>query len=102
MVDINFIHISLKIDSFIMFSSFFFLRKKKKEAKKVRHEQRSHYRIQMNLMCNCISDEGGPLGIGLQELISNHLHRRWTKAIVVSTGGKGPASTGSGDRQEEE
>jgi hypothetical protein len=51
---------------------------------------------------NCLTDEGRPLGIGLQERISNHLRRLWTKAMVVSAEGKGPAMTGSGIRQEED
>ena len=38
----------------------------------------------MNLMCNCISDEGGPPGIGLQELVSNHLMLNLLRAFVVS------------------
>ena len=33
---------------------------------------------------NCLTDEGGPFGTGLQELISNHLRRLWSKAMVVS------------------
>ena len=32
----------------------------------------------------CAEDEGGPLGVGLQELISNHLKLLWSKAMVVS------------------
>ena len=53
-------------------------------------------------MRNCSIDEGGPLGTGLQELVSNHLWRLWSKAMVVSAEGKGLALTGSGDRQEED
>jgi hypothetical protein len=49
---------------------------------------------------NCFSDEGGPLGIGLQERVPNHLRRLWSKAMVVSAKAKGPALTGSGVRQE--
>ena len=33
---------------------------------------------------SCAEDEGGPLGVGLQELISNHLKLLWSKAMVVS------------------
>ena len=33
---------------------------------------------------SCVEDEGGPLGVGLQELISNHLKLLWSKAMVVS------------------
>jgi hypothetical protein len=50
----------------------------------------------------CSTDEGGPLGTGLQEQVPNHLRRLWSKATVVSTEGKGLARTGSGDRQEED
>ena len=53
-------------------------------------------------MRNCLTDEGRPLEIGLQERVSNHLRRLWTKAMVVSTEGKGLARTKSGDRQEED
>ena len=48
-------------------------------------------------MCNCLTDEGRPLETGLQEQVSNHLRRLWTKAMVVSAEGKGPGRTGSGD-----
>ena len=51
---------------------------------------------------NYITDEGRPLGTGLQEQVSNHLRRRWSKARVVSTGGKGLARTRSDDRQKED
>jgi hypothetical protein len=51
---------------------------------------------------NCLTDESRPLGIGLQEQIPNHLWRLWSKAMVVSAEGKGPATTGSGVRQEED
>ena len=53
-------------------------------------------------MRNCLTDEGGPLGTGLQERVPNHLRRLWSKAMVVSAEGKGPALTGSGVRQEED
>ncbi len=32
----------------------------------------------------CAEDEGGPLGVGLQERASNHLKLLWSKAMVVS------------------
>ena len=51
---------------------------------------------------NCLTDEGRPLGVGLQERIPNHLRRLWSKAMVVSAEGKGSATTGSGIRQEED
>jgi hypothetical protein len=51
---------------------------------------------------NCLTDEGRPLGTGLQGQVPNHLRRLWTKAMVVSTEGKGLARTRSGDRQEED
>jgi hypothetical protein len=50
----------------------------------------------------CSTDEGRPLGTGLQEQVSNHLRRLWSKAAVVSAEGKGLARTRSGDRQEED
>jgi hypothetical protein len=52
--------------------------------------------------CNCLIDEGRPLGTGLQGQVSNHLRRLWSKVMVVSTEGKGLARTRSGDRQEED
>jgi hypothetical protein len=51
---------------------------------------------------NCLTDEGRPLGTGLQGQVPNHLRRLWSKAMVVSTEGKGLARTRSGDRQEED
>jgi len=33
---------------------------------------------------NCVKDEGGPLGAGLQEQAPNHLKLLWSKAMVVS------------------
>jgi hypothetical protein len=51
---------------------------------------------------NCLTDEGRPLGTGLQGQDPNHLRRLWSKAMVVSTEGKGLARTRSGDRQEED
>jgi hypothetical protein len=48
-------------------------------------------------VCNCSTDEGRPLGTGLQERVPNHLRRLWSKAMVVSAEGKGPGRTGSGD-----
>jgi hypothetical protein len=48
-------------------------------------------------VCNCLTDEGRPLGTGLQEQVSNHLRRLWSKAMVVSAEGKGPGRTRSGD-----
>ena len=53
-------------------------------------------------MRNCLTDEGRPLGTGLQEQVPNHLRRLWSKAMVVSAEGKGLGRTGSGDRQEED
>ena len=52
-------------------------------------------------MCNCLIDEGRRLGSGWQEQVPNHLRRLWTKAKVVSRGGKGLGRTRSGDWQEE-
>src|SRR5437764_9396915 len=38
-------------------------------------------------VCNCLIDEGGPLGTGLQEQVPNHHWRLRAKAVVVSAGG---------------
>ena len=35
-------------------------------------------------MCNCLIDEGRPLGTGWQEQVPNHLRRLWSRALVVS------------------
>ena len=40
-------------------------------------------------MRNCLTDEGRPLGTGLQEQVPNHLRRLWSKAMVVNAEGKG-------------
>jgi len=53
-------------------------------------------------VCNCLIDEGRPLGTGWQEQVPNHLRRLWSKALVVSTEGKGLGRTRSGDWQEED
>ena len=42
-------------------------------------------------MCNCLIDEGRPLGTVLQEKVPNHLPLLQAKAVVVSREGKGPA-----------
>jgi hypothetical protein len=65
----------------------------------VRHERE---RPKGRVVRNCLTDEGRPLGIGLQEQVPNHLRRLGPKAMVVSTEGKGLARTRSGDRQEED
>jgi hypothetical protein len=51
---------------------------------------------------NCLIDEGRPLGTGLQEQGPNRLRRLRTKALVVSTEGKGLERTRSGDGQAED
>ena len=53
-------------------------------------------------MCNCLIDEGRPLGTGWQEQVPNHLRRLRSKALVVSTEGKGLGRTRSGDGQGED
>jgi len=53
-------------------------------------------------VCNCLIDEGRPLGTGLQEQVPNHLRLLWSNAMVVSAGGKGLGRTRSGDWQEED
>jgi hypothetical protein len=55
----------------------------------VRHERE---RLRGRVVRNCLTDEGGPLGTGLQERVPNHLRRLWSKAMVVSAGGKGLAN----------
>jgi hypothetical protein len=65
----------------------------------VRHERRGPKRPNV---CNGLIDEGRPLGTGLQEQVPNHLRRLWSKAMVVSTEGKGLERTRSGDWQEED
>ena len=52
-------------------------------------------------MRNCLTDEGGPRGTGLQERVPNHLRQLWLSAMVVCAEGKGLAMTRSGVRQEE-
>ena len=66
----------------------------------VRHERREGRKGLE--VCNCSTDEGRPLGTGLQEQVPNHLRRLWSKAMVVSTEGKGLGRTRSGDWQEED
>src|SRR5262245_64735342 len=51
---------------------------------------------------NCLTDEGRPLGTGLQEQVPNHLRRLCPKGKVRERGRKRPWITGSGDRQEED
>src|ERR1035437_10722726 len=65
----------------------------------VRHERKGP---KGSDVCNCITDEGRPLGTGWQEQVPNHLRRLWPKAMVVSTEGKGLERTRSGDWQEED
>ena len=66
----------------------------------VRHERREGRKGLE--VCNCSTDEGRPLGTGLQEQVPNHLRRLWSKAMVVSIEGKGLGRTRSGDWQEED
>ncbi len=65
----------------------------------VRHERETS---KDEVARNCLTDEGRPLGIGLQGQVPNHLQRLWSKVTVVSAEGKGLARTRSGDRQEED
>jgi hypothetical protein len=51
---------------------------------------------------NCLTDEGWPLGIGLQERVPNHLPAAVVKSHGRERGRKRPGLTGSGDRQEED
>ena len=50
-------------------------------------------------MRNCTTDEGGPLGTGLQEQVSNHLKLLWSKAMVVSVKEKSQQRTVAGEDQ---
>jgi hypothetical protein len=43
---------------------------------------------------NCLTDEGRPLGVGLQEQAPNHLRRFWPKATAVNAEGKGSDLSG--------
>ena len=60
----------------------------------VRHERKGP---KGSNVCNCLTDEGRPLGTGLQEQVPNHLRRLWSEAMVVSAEGKGLGRTRSGD-----
>ena len=65
----------------------------------VRHERKGP---KGSNVCNCITDEGRPLGTGLQEQVPNHLRLLWSKAMVVSAEGKGLERTRSDNWQEED
>ena len=45
---------------------------------------RQEHLFDIEATCNCVKDEGGPLGAGLQEQASNHLKLLWSRARVVS------------------
>ena len=69
----------------------------------VRHERREGRKGLE--VCNCLIDEGWPLGTGLQEQVPNHLPLLQSKAVVVSREGEGPARPGqvtSGKKNESE
>ena len=51
---------------------------------------------------NCLTDEGRPLEVGLQERTPNHLRRLWSKGHGRERGRKRPDLTGSGVWQEED
>ncbi|MBW2450659.1 MAG: hypothetical protein JRE92_09590 [Deltaproteobacteria bacterium] len=53
-------------------------------------------------MRNCTEDEGGPLGVGLQEQASNRLKLLWPKVMVVSVEEKAWQKTVSGEDQGDE
>ena len=53
-------------------------------------------------MRNCLTDEERPLEVGLQERTSNHFSADVDKSHGRERERKGPATTGSGDRQEED
>ncbi len=50
--------------------------------------------LKIGIQC-CIVDEGRPLEIGLQELVSNHRMLLQLRVVVVSDTGKGSGKTGS-------
>ena len=43
-------------------------------------------RVYINAVCNYARDKGWPLGVGLQEQVSNHLKLHRSRAVVVSGG----------------
>ena len=45
---------------------------------------RQEHLFDIETTCNCVEDEGRPLGAGLQEQASNHLKLLWSRARVVS------------------
>ena len=51
---------------------------------------------------NCTRDEGGPLGVGLQEQASSRLKLLWSKAMVVSVEEKSWHETVAGVDQGDE
>src|ERR1017187_7942286 len=51
---------------------------------------------------NCLTDEGRPLEVGLQERTSNHLSAAVDKSHGRGAETKRPGETGSGVRQEED
>jgi hypothetical protein len=51
---------------------------------------------------NCLTDEGGPFEVGLQERTSNRLSAAMAKSYGRERGRKRPGLTGSGVRQEED
>jgi hypothetical protein len=53
-------------------------------------------------VCNCLIDEGRPLGTGWQEQVPNHLLAAVVKSHGRSAGGKGLGRTRSGGWQEED
>jgi hypothetical protein len=38
---------------------------------------RQEHLFEIEATCNCVKDEGGSLGVGLQEQASNHLKLLW-------------------------
>ena len=63
------------------------------------HERTLKYKLSV---CNCIKDEGRPLGAGLQEQASNRLKLHWLRVIVVSVKEKARQKTVSGVSQGDE
>src|ERR1035441_1343520 len=58
--------------------------------------------LQERSVRNCLTDEGRPLEVGLQERTSNHLSAAVDKSHGREHGRKRPGETGPGVRQEED
>ena len=70
----------------IFFSTVDFIIHEQSElVEKYLYFRQSQVKIRLHLaLRGCAEDEEGNLGVGLQELTSNHLKLLWSKAMVVS------------------